>query len=143
MSKEIKTKKGNVYSFHKTTRDVNGNPRYIVSFLSLGLKTFAPTTETKKAGLKIYRGKSFGGGFIFESFNIQATAEFFDECGLGRPDPTFKTRAKKQVSKQEIENTIAGVLCRRKHFALIRSNHATDEMAADIVEKLIEDGLLK
>lgn len=40
------------------------------------------------------------------------------------------------MEKQELINAIAAVLCRQKHFALIKSNHATEEMAIDIVKEL-------
>jgi hypothetical protein len=80
--KTVKTQSGKEYNFYKVNRDRNGNPRYVVSWLNLGLKTYAPTAETKKAGLKIYRGADFGGGFVFQSYNIKAEAELFESLGL-------------------------------------------------------------
>lgn len=40
------------------------------------------------------------------------------------------------MKKQELVTLIMGVLGRKKHFDLIKSSHATEEMAVDIVEAL-------
>lgn len=42
------------------------------------------------------------------------------------------------MDNRELINAISAVLCREKHFSLIKSNHAADEMAEDIVKMLIE-----
>lgn len=48
--------------------DANGNPRYVVHFLELGI-------ENKDYGkipfLTKYRAKWFGGGYVFQSYNIE------------------------------------------------------------------------
>lgn len=78
----ITTKTGAKYAFYRTKNDINGNPRYIVSWLSLGLAGYHHTPATKKTGLRIYKGRDFGGGFVFQSYNLQADAEHFDSLGL-------------------------------------------------------------
>lgn len=55
----------------KVAHDTNGNPRYVVSFLALGLPTYESTAKTRAAGLKKYRGKDFAGGFVFSSFSVE------------------------------------------------------------------------
>lgn len=70
------------YNFTRTTNDVNGNPRYIVHWLDLGLKDYESTTLTKKAGLSKYRAKWYGGGFVFTSYNLDSTADWFKSLGL-------------------------------------------------------------
>lgn len=78
--------------FTRINNDVNGNPRYVVHFLAL--LTDAEQTEIRakakpfeavsdmyayavkkanKIGGKKYRGKDFGGGIVFQSYNIQDT----------------------------------------------------------------------
>lgn len=42
------------------------------------------------------------------------------------------------MKKQELINLIMMVLGREKHFSLIKSHHATEEMATDIVKMLEE-----
>ena len=47
--------------------DINGNPRRVVHFLSLDLKDYESTKETRAAGLHKYTAKWYGGGFWFYS----------------------------------------------------------------------------
>lgn len=61
----------------QTTNDTNGNPRYIVHFLSLGLHDYASTKATREAGMKKHIGKSYGGGFVFQSHNVQDKLETY------------------------------------------------------------------
>lgn len=63
------TVNGEEIPYHKINHDVNGNPRYIVHFRSLGveLKDYG-----KIPGLTKYRAKWFGGGYVLEScYNLK------------------------------------------------------------------------
>lgn len=53
---------------YKIKNDYYGNPRYVFHFLDLGLKGYVSLSEY---GLKKYRGKDFGGGYVIQSFNIK------------------------------------------------------------------------
>lgn len=74
--------------FTRVNNDVNGNPRYVVHFLELlnnseqeeirsKAKPFEAITDmynfavkkANKIGGKKYRGKDFGGGIVFQSYN--------------------------------------------------------------------------
>jgi hypothetical protein len=72
----VKLNNGKDVDVFRTTNDNNGNPRYIVHFLSLGLANYEQTTKTKKAGLKLYTKKDFGGGFVFQSYNLKESLNF-------------------------------------------------------------------
>ena len=52
----------------RINNDYNGNPRYIVHFLDIGLKKYISLPKT---GFKKYRGKNFGGGYVFQSYNVE------------------------------------------------------------------------
>ena len=78
----VTTKTGKQYNFTRIKHDVNGNPRYIVSYLALGLKSYEATDTTRRAGLRKTKSKLFGGGFTFQSYNLRQTAEFFESMGL-------------------------------------------------------------
>lgn len=80
----IKTDKGNQYTFHRIPGyDTNGNARYLVHFLTLGLRAHQANATTRKAGLRIYHGKLFGGGFSFQGGgSLKTDAEFFESLGL-------------------------------------------------------------
>ncbi len=49
--------------------DANGNPKYFVHYLELGLSEYENTEKTRKAGLRKYTGRLFGGGYVFQSYN--------------------------------------------------------------------------
>lgn len=71
-------------NFTRVNNDVNGNPRYVVHFLDLineeermaipfhKLYEYA-VKKAKKIGGKKYNNKSYGGGIIFQSYNIEKT----------------------------------------------------------------------
>lgn len=78
MNKEtVKTKSGKIYEFTRIKNDVNGNPRYLVSWLALGLSGY--NDGLSQFGLYKYRGKDFGGGYVFQSYNLRVDAERFEE----------------------------------------------------------------
>lgn len=74
--------------FTRVNNDVNGNPRYVCHFLELvndkdreqaqgidyisDLYRIAINRAHKIGGAK-YRAKSYGGGIVFQSYNIQDT----------------------------------------------------------------------
>ena len=53
--------------------DVNGNPRYVVHFMDLNIKLADYDNINKLYGFNKYRAKWFGGGVVFQSYNIQDT----------------------------------------------------------------------
>ena len=68
----------------RVNNDVNGNPRYVVHFYDLlnenegeGLSVLEKfelaLKKARKAGGKVYRGKDFGGGIVFQSYDINRT----------------------------------------------------------------------
>lgn len=84
--------------FTRVNNDVNGNPRYVCHFLNLlkdtdeaeikdefsaslsqnpflltGFKMQLAMERARKIGGKQYRGKEYGGGIVFQSYNIAQT----------------------------------------------------------------------
>lgn len=59
----------NQVTITSANNDVNGNPRYIVHYLSLDMSDYISTKETRSAGLSMYRGKSYGGGYVFSTYD--------------------------------------------------------------------------
>ena len=76
-------------TFTSTVNDYYGNPRYIVHFLDFlsdserltyGIDTRGQLfnlalSRSRKVGGKIYRGKSYRGGIVLESWSIGLTAQ--------------------------------------------------------------------
>jgi hypothetical protein len=73
-------------NFTKIKNDINGNPRYVCHFLSLltevesydqnltiNEKYDLAVMKAKKIGGRRYHNKSYGGGIVFQSFNIGET----------------------------------------------------------------------
>lgn len=67
--------------FYKTAHDVNGNPRYVVHFLSMDIcpkesglslsERYALTCKLANTiGGRKYHNKRFGGGIVFQSYNL-------------------------------------------------------------------------
>ena len=53
--------------------DVNGNPRYVVHFMDLDIKLADYDKINKLYSFNKYRAGWFGGGVVFQSYNIQDT----------------------------------------------------------------------
>ena len=73
---EYATVKGVKIPVTRIENDTNGNPRYIIHWLALGLSDYAATKETRRAGLTKYHGRSYGGGFVFQSYNLDRSVEY-------------------------------------------------------------------
>ncbi len=56
--------------------DINGNPRYVVDFYDLGIGLWDYDNINKLYGFKKYTAKWFGGGVVFQSYNIKDTLNF-------------------------------------------------------------------
>ena len=73
----------------RVNSDVNGNPRYVVSFMwfltdkekSHGGGGYAIAVKRANAwiGGKRYRAKSYGGGIVFSSYNVESECCYVNE----------------------------------------------------------------
>ena len=69
----------------RITNDINGNPRYVIHFLQLlndderqlpfSEKYNFALRKAKKLGGRKFHNKQYGGGIVFQSYNIQDLAE--------------------------------------------------------------------
>ena len=85
--------------FTRVNSDLNGNPRYVIHFLdcindkeseeveksakpfqSISDKYIFAVNKMRKLGGKKYRGKDFGGGIVFQSYNLQDLANEINEA---------------------------------------------------------------
>jgi len=73
MEKQIVMVDGYEIPVFEVTNDLYGNRRYVVHYRDIGLHEYESTQRTRKAGIKKYRGMSFGGGFVFQSSNPSIT----------------------------------------------------------------------
>lgn len=68
IDKGIEVINGREIEWFKIENDTNGNPRYVVHFADLGVQT---NDYGKIKGLKKYRAKWFGGGYVIQSYSIR------------------------------------------------------------------------
>lgn len=74
---------GSEVSVFRVNNDVYGNPRYVINWLSVpGAESYEEAVKIARdrIGGKKYRGKDFGGGIVFQSYNVAADIErLFEE----------------------------------------------------------------
>lgn len=73
---ETHTVQGKEIEAFRIPNDVNGNPRYVVHFMDLNIKLADYDNINKLYGFKKYRAGWFGGGVVFQSYNIADTLEY-------------------------------------------------------------------
>ena len=70
---ETHTVQGKEIEAFRIPNDTNGNPRYVVHFRDLGIDLWDYDNINKLYGFNKYRAKWFGGGVVFQSYNIEDT----------------------------------------------------------------------
>ena len=66
--------------FTRLKHDVNGNPRYVCSWISFRTKTYAEAVKLANAiGGRKYNNKTFAGGIVFTSFNPKIEEKLIQE----------------------------------------------------------------
>lgn len=73
---ETHTVQGKEIEAFRIPNDVNGNPRYVVHFTDLGIGLWDYDSINQLYGFNKYRAKWFGGGVVFQSYNIAETLEW-------------------------------------------------------------------
>ena len=61
---------GNVIKYWRINNDANGNPRYVVHYQSIASTYEEAVEKARKIGGKKYNAKWFGGGIVFQSYNL-------------------------------------------------------------------------
>lgn len=62
-------------NFHRINNDVNGNPRYVCHFLAIAKDYDEAVRIARKIGGKRFHNKQFGGGIVFQSYNLRDTEQ--------------------------------------------------------------------
>ena len=65
--------------FTRIDNDINGNPRYVCHFLNIASDYDTAVKLANKIGGKRYHTKRYGGGIVFQSYNIADTAKRIKE----------------------------------------------------------------
>jgi len=65
--------------FKRINNDANGNPRYVCHFLNIADDYQTAVKLANKIGGRKYHNKQYGGGIVFQSYNIDKTSEKITE----------------------------------------------------------------
>lgn len=65
---------------NRINNDTNGNPRYVVHFLSIADDYETALKIARKIGGRKFHNKQFGGGIVFQSYNIEETIKRLELC---------------------------------------------------------------
>ena len=61
--------------FTRVNSDMNGNPRYVTHWTNFGTKTYEEALNlSRKIGGRKFHNKSYGGGIVLQSYNIESEA---------------------------------------------------------------------
>lgn len=63
----------NKIEFKRVNNDINGNPRYVCHFLNIAGDYKTAVKLANKMGGRKFHNKQYGGGIVFQSYNIQET----------------------------------------------------------------------
>ena len=69
----------NEIDFVRINNDTNGNPRYVCHFLNIDDNYQDAVKKANTIGGRKYHTKSYGGGIVFQSYNIEDTAKRIKE----------------------------------------------------------------
>lgn len=61
---------GNPIDYWRVANSYDGNPRYVVHYLAIAKPDESYESVAKRFGKK-YRAKWFGGGIVFQSYNVR------------------------------------------------------------------------
>ena len=65
--------KDTILDFTRVNNDVNGNPRYVIHFLDIADKYIDALNLARTIGGKKFHNKQYGGGIVFQSYNLHET----------------------------------------------------------------------
>ena len=77
----------NKSNFTQLKHDVNGNPRFVTSWLGYGFKTYEQAVlAANKIGGRKYRHKSFAGGLVFQDYACELEIVKKRQAELAAPE---------------------------------------------------------
>lgn len=65
----------NQIEFTRISNDTYGNPRYVCHFLNIADDYATAVKLANKIGGRKYHNKQYGGGIVFQSYNIKHTSD--------------------------------------------------------------------
>lgn len=69
--------------FKRINNDSNGNPRYVCHYLAFANDYSVALLMAKKLGGKKFHNKQYGGGIVFQSYNIDDLSSKIEQLKYG------------------------------------------------------------
>ena len=66
---------GREVTVHQVTNDTNGNPRYVIHYLTIAGSYSDALNVIRKIGGRVYTAKWYGGGLVFSTYTLEQTLE--------------------------------------------------------------------
>lgn len=98
--------------FTRVNNDINGNPRYVCHFLNLlkdtdegdiSQKYRIALNRAKEIGGKKFHNKQYGGGIVFQSYNLYDTEKSINKL-LGIKEEIIKEKVLNEFELQAIKD---------------------------------------
>lgn len=64
--------------FTRVNNCINGNPRYVLHYLALNTDYYTALNLALECGGKAYKGKDYGGGFVFSTYNLSGLCDYLE-----------------------------------------------------------------
>lgn len=71
-------------NFKRVDNDTNGNPRYVCHYLNLSDNYSEAIKLANSIGGRKFHNKQYGGGLVFQSYNIEDTAKRIKEIATNK-----------------------------------------------------------
>lgn len=99
--------------FMRIDNDTNGNPRYVIHWLAVADTYDKALKIAKRIGGKKYHNKKYGGGIVFQSYNISETAKrLSQESSIG----AVKIIQKGETPKSKVTKVLQQVRTKKGQF---------------------------
>ena len=71
-------------TFKRVDNDTNGNPRYVCHYLNLADTYSEAIKLANSIGGRKFHNRQYGGGLVFQSYNIEDTAKKISEIATNK-----------------------------------------------------------
>lgn len=98
--------------FSRITNDTNGNPRYVIHYLNVARNYEDALKIARKVGGKKFHNKQYGGGIVFQSYDIDETAKYLNNAidGSGKLGATKSDKSHKDTKSHNVNiRVVSGV----------------------------------
>lgn len=86
-------------NFTRISNDTYGNPRYVIHYLNVDRDYDKALKIARKVGGKKFSNKQYGGGIVFQSYNVNETAKYLNDAIAKNKIGAVKKSASKKLTE--------------------------------------------